>query len=143
MAILDNLERTTKSVAEVPVDFAKAGVETLMGENPLPKMKESIKRGLWDTVALGPRIVRDTVAGVLKGTLRLTWNAIKLLPLPLPLFVRDQWGKERHAVLAQTNKALDLFKFDVDSKFALPTLSATTHRQDTATTPQKMYGQAA
>ncbi len=110
MAILDNLGRTTKSVAEVPVDFAKAGVETLMGENPLPKMKESMKRGLWDTVALGPRILRDTVAGVLKGTLRLTWNAIKLLPLPLPML--DSWKKERGDVMLRTKDALELFKFD-------------------------------
>jgi len=141
MAILDNLERTTKSVAEVPVDFAKAGVETLMGENPLPKMKESIKRGLWDTVALGPRMMRDAAIGVLKGAGRLTWKIIEHFPLPLPLL--DSWKKERGDVMMRTKDALDLFKFDVDSKFALPTLSATTYRQDTATTPQKMYGQAA
>lgn len=110
MAILDNLERTTKSVAEVPVDFAKAGVETLMGENPLPKMKESVKRGLWDTVTLGPHMLRDTVVGVLKGTLRLTWNAIKLLPLPLPML--DSWKKERGNTMLRTRDALDLFRFD-------------------------------
>jgi len=141
MAILDNLERTTKSVAEVPVAFAKAGVETLVGENPLPKMKESIKRGLWDTVALGPRMLRDSVVGILKGTGRLTWNLIKLLPLPLPML--DSWKAERGNVMLRTKDALELFKFDVDSKFALPTLSATTHRQDTAIPPQKMHAQAA
>lgn len=110
MAILDNLGRTTKSIADVPVDFAKAGVETLMGENPLPKMKESVKRGLWDTVALGPRMLRDSVIGVLKGTGRLTWNLIKLLPLPLPML--DSWKKERGDVALRTKDALDLFRFD-------------------------------
>lgn len=110
MAILDNVGRTTKSLAEVPVDFAKAGIETLTGENPLPKMKESVKRGLWDVVALGPRIVRDTVAGLLKGTLRLTWAAIKLLPLPLPML--DSWKKERGDAMLRTKDALELFKFD-------------------------------
>ncbi|MDO8468209.1 MAG: hypothetical protein Q7S29_00420 [Candidatus Peribacter sp.] len=113
MAVLDNIGRSAQSVAEVPVDFAKAGVEMLVGENPLPKMKESVKRGLWDTVALGPRIIRDTVAGLLKGTLRLTWSAIKMLPLPLPML--DSWKKERGDVMLRTKDALELFKFD--SKF--------------------------
>ena len=127
MAILDNIERSAKSVIEVPGDFAKAGMEMFMLENPLPKMKESIKRGLWDTVALGPRIVRDVTVGVLKGTLRLTWNLIKLLPLPLPTL--DSWKKERGDVTMRTRDALDLFRFDVDSKFELPRPGAPAQRQ--------------
>jgi hypothetical protein len=86
-------------------------------------------------------MMRDATIGVLKGAGRLTWKIIEHLPLPLPML--DSWKKERGDVALRTKDALDLFKFDVDSKFALPTLSATTHRQDTAIPPQKMHAQAA
>jgi hypothetical protein len=135
MTILNTIGLTTKSVASVPVDFGKAGMEMFFFENPLPKMKESVKRGAWDTLALTPRLAWDMVKGMAMGTLHLTWSAIKLLPIPLPLAVRDAWGKERHAAIGDTQRALDLFRFDLDQKFVLPPMgTAQTQQPETPQT---------
>jgi len=106
----ETIGKTAESVVGFPVDIAKAGVETFAGENPLPKVKESFKQALWDTAALSPKLVWDMITGMAKGTLHLTWEAIKLLPLPLPML--DSWKKERGDVALRTKDALELFKFD-------------------------------
>jgi len=106
----ETIGKTTESVLGFPVDVAKAGVETLAGENPIPKVKESFKQALWDSVALSPKLFWDMIIGMAKGTLHLTWEAIKHLPIPLPIL--DSWKQERGDVAMRTKDALELFKFD-------------------------------
>ena len=111
-AMFENLKRdigqTFNSTIGFPIDVGKAGVETLAGENPFPKIKESAKRSAWDVLALSPRIIRDISIGLAKGTLKFTWNLVKLLPLPLPRLTA--WKDEREVQKTRTQEALAVLR---------------------------------
>jgi hypothetical protein len=99
-----HIGKAIDSTVSVPGDTAKAGVEMLFGEPAIPKIKETTKRAVWDVVALGPRIVKEVAVGLLKGTLKFTWNLIKLLPLPVPTL--EGWKNERDTQTQKTHQEL-------------------------------------
>ncbi len=103
-----DMEQTVNSTLGLPINTAKAGVEMLAGENPLPKIKESAKQSAWDIFALGPRVIRDISLGIAKGTLKFTWNLIKLIPLPLPTLTA--WKNERDVQKTRTQEALAVLR---------------------------------
>ena len=132
--------KAVEGPATLPVKIAENAFRTLEGKPFLSSSRHDIVDATWNVVAAPGRVFWSLIKGMSKGTLRLTWKIIEHFPLPLPML--DSWKKERGDVMMRTKDALDLFKFDVDSKFALPTLT-TAHQQDAATAPQKMYAQAA
>jgi hypothetical protein len=118
------------NVALFPGKVAEAGVRKLEGKPFLSTVRHHAVDTLWSTLALPFRILKHTVVGVTTGTLRLTWNAIKLLPLPIPML--DSWKKERGDVMMRARDALDLFRFDIDEKFRPPLLAMTSKQHGSA-----------
>jgi len=96
--------------ATLPVKVAENAFRKLEGQPFLSTTRHDIVDATWNVVAAPGRVFWSLIKGMGKGTLRLTWNAIKLLPLPLPML--DSWKKERGDVMLRTKDALDLFRFD-------------------------------
>lgn len=125
-----DIGQAVESTVSLPVKVAEAGVRKLEGQPFVSTVKHHAVDALWNTLALPGRVFKHTILGLTKGTARLAWSAIKLLPLPLPML--ESWKKERGDVAMRTKDALDLFRFSVDGKFVLPSLGGSTTQTSNA-----------
>lgn len=106
----DAVGKAIEGPATLPVKITENAVRKLEGQPFLSTTRHDIVDATWNVVAAPGRVFWSLIKGMSKGTLRLTWNAIKLLPLPLPML--DSWKKERGDTMLRTRDALDLFCFD-------------------------------
>jgi len=106
----DAVGKAIEGPATLPVKITENAVRKLEGQPFLSTTRHDIVDATWNVIAAPGRVFWSLIKGMSKGTLRLTWNAIKLLPLPLPML--DSWKKERGHTMLRTRDALDLFRFD-------------------------------
>ncbi|MDD5041884.1 MAG: hypothetical protein PHX87_05685 [Candidatus Peribacteraceae bacterium] len=123
--------KAVEGPATLPVKIAENAVRTLEGKPFLASTKHDIVDAGWNLLAAPHRILWSVIKGVSKGTLRLTWNAIKLLPLPLPML--DSWKAERTKQGLGTSTSLNNLREQLSllpqKKFSMP--AETQHQQAT------------
>lgn len=107
--------KTTDSVISLPIDLAKAGVETLAGENPLPKARKNVRDALTSVLLLPLNILKAGVTGAVKDTGRLLWGVAKNAPILPSLSLRQQ---ERNGVLSGTRDRLERLKLETSYQSA-------------------------
>ncbi|MDD5623385.1 MAG: hypothetical protein PHI23_01590 [Candidatus Peribacteraceae bacterium] len=91
-----------KSLLSFPIE-ATTGVlvDGLSGGKPLEKGKLAARKAAYDTLTAVPYAIGDAALAVVKGTLKLSRNLLKLLPLPFPSLVA--WKNEREAVKSKAS----------------------------------------
>ena len=80
-SIKGELAKGAQAAVSPLVDIPKAGVEMLLGENPIPKIKESIRRSVWGVFAMPFRIAGHVGVSAAKGTAKTAWNIAASLPI--------------------------------------------------------------
>jgi hypothetical protein len=104
MGAWENIKRDTSKafdIVSLPTKAAEAGImKTFAGEPFLAKMKHETAQGIWDVMALPPRILKHVGLGFLKGSLKLGWGILSHIPI-LPAS-----SAERQEQTAQTRQDL-------------------------------------
>ena len=121
--------KAVEGPATLPVKIAENAVRTLEGKPFFASTRHDIADATWNVLAAPGRVFWSLIKGMSKGTLRLTWSAIKLLPLPLPML--DSWKAERAKQGAGTHTSLSNLRGQLvpglEKKFGLP--SATEYKR--------------
>ncbi|OIO53512.1 hypothetical protein AUJ46_04920 [Candidatus Peregrinibacteria bacterium CG1_02_54_53] len=114
--------KAIESPATLPVKIAENAVRKLEGKPFIASTKHDIVDATWNVLAAPHRVLWSVIKGMTKGTLRLTWNAIKLLPLPLPML--DSWKAERTQQGMNTHTSLNTLREQLthtsNKKFSAP-----------------------
>lgn len=117
-----DLSKAIEGPATLPVKIAENAVRKLEGKPFLASTRHDITEAAWNVLAAPHRVLWSVVKGVSAGTLRLTWNTIKLLPLPLPML--DSWKAERAKQGMHTHTSLGTLREQLthasSKKFSLP-----------------------
>jgi len=109
--------------ATLPVKIAENAVRKLEGKPFVASTKHDIADATWNLLAMPHRVLWSVIKGVSRGTLRLTWSAIKHLPLPLP--VLNSWKADRMKQGTSTHTSLSTLREQLtlrsEKKFTTPT----------------------
>lgn len=124
-----DIGKAVEGPATLPVKIAENAFRKMEGKPFLSSTRHDIVDAAWNVIAAPPRLMWDVIKGMAKGTLRLTWNAIKLIPLPLPML--NAWKEERAKQGMSTHTSLSNLREQLtlrpQQKFNLP--SETEYRQ--------------
>ncbi|MFH0851830.1 MAG: hypothetical protein V1876_03720 [Candidatus Peregrinibacteria bacterium] len=117
----DAVGKAVEDPATLPVKIAANAFRKLEGKPFLSSTRHDIVDAGWNVVAAPGRVFWSLIKGMSKGTLRLAWSAIKLLPLPLPML--DSWKAERAKQGASLHASLNNLREQLSpgtQKFTLP-----------------------
>ena len=103
MGITSRIGETSDKVIGAPIAMAQAATEMLAGKNPAPAMKDAATDAIGSVLMLPLGLGKDLVTGVVNGTMKLGWNILKFIPLPMIA----AWKGERSAQTASTHGQLE------------------------------------